>query len=311
MTIDETPTFSVIMPVYNHADYVAEAVQSVFDQSFTDWELIAVDDGSKDDSPAIIDRLAAKHPQMTALHQANAGPAAARNTALIVAKAPWLTYIDSDDVWFPHTLEHYAGYIARHRDTQFIHGYRHRLDADGAITELPGQFQDAPSGAAELFERMFLSHLCVCYRRDLIDRVGGYDSDLRSCEDYELYLRMSLHCQFDPLGKPTGLRRRHGQNLSRQTGPSRFLEAQVLQRFVQDQGGADVLTDDAIARRLGRLYYASARQFFRAGAYRHAATAARRAHQYQRTFKSVSVGILSRLLSPFDRADRPDLPLLV
>jgi len=299
------------MPVYDHADYVGAAVQSVIDQTRSDWELILVDDGSTDGSVEVIEKLAAGDDRITVIQQPNAGPAAARNTALAVAKGQWLTYIDSDDVWLVDALANYADSIAANPEATFIYGFRHRLNPDATITELEGEFQDAPTGAPELFGRMYLSHLCVCYRRELIDAAGPYDSALRSCEDYELYLRMSLHCRFEPLGKATGLRRRHDRNLSRQSGFSRFQEAQVLQRFIEVQGGHAVVPRGLVRRRLGRLYYASARQYFKEGAYRHAMRAAGRANAYRSTFKSVGVWLMSLLLSPFDRKQRDDLPFLV
>jgi glycosyltransferase involved in cell wall biosynthesis len=303
-------TFSVIMPVYNHAAYVAQAVRSVVAQTRQDWELIVVDDGSTDGSAGIIDDLAAGEPRMRAVHQANAGPAAARNAALRLTRGTWLTFIDSDDVWFPEALENYAGYIRAHPEAKFIYGYRHRLNEDGSTTELPGEFQDRPTGTAELFERMYLSHLCVCYRRELIDAVGRYDVNLRSCEDYELYLRMSLRCRFEPLGLPTGLRRRHGTNISRQTGFSRMLEAEVLRRFVERQGGKAVLDPARVRRRLGRLYYAAARQYFRARCFAQAALALEAAHRHRRTVKGTLLGAAARVLLPFGRTDGREMPSL-
>ena len=298
------------MPVYNHARYVGQAVRSVQAQTHRDWELLIVDDGSTDGSGELVDELAKADERITALHQANAGPAAARNLAISKSRGVWLTYIDSDDLWFPETLANYADYIAAHPDAQFIYGYRHRLNRDGSVTELAGQYQDRPTGTAELFARMHLSHLCVCYRRRLIDRTGGYDETLRSCEDYELYLRMSLHCRFEPLGAPTGLRRRHSQNLSRQSGYSRMLEAEVLSRFIQRQGGAEVLDDGCIRRRLGRLYYSAGRQYFKARCFGQALAATKLAHKHARTFRSTGISLLSRLLLPLGRTDERQIPRL-
>jgi len=147
----DTVTFSVIMPVYNHAEYVRAAVESVIGQTRRDWELIAVDDGSIDSSGEVVASLAARDGRITVIRQDNAGPAAARNTAIARARGKWLTFMDSDDVWFPEALAHYADYIADHPGAQFIHGYRHRLNADGSVTELAGEFQDRPTGTAELF----------------------------------------------------------------------------------------------------------------------------------------------------------------
>ncbi len=303
-------TFSVIMPVYNHVRYVAQAVGSVLAQGCGDWELCLVDDGSTDGSGKLLDDLAATDRRITAIHQPNGGPAAARNTALASTSAPWLTYIDSDDVWLPETLQNYADFIAAHPDVQFIYGYRHRLSDDGTVTELAGEFQDRPTGPNELFGRMYLSHLCVCYRRELIDCAGGYDEDLRTCEDYELYLRFSLLCPLVPLGKPTGLRRRHATNISRQSGHSRLLQAKILQRFIDRQGGADAVDAGVVRRRLGKLYYAAGRQYFKARCFAQARRAIAQAHQYRRTINSTAIGILSSVFGPFGRVDDEALPPL-
>jgi len=307
-TSDTTPAFSVIMPVYNHADYLAEAVGSVTAQTVQDWELIAVDDGSTDDSGKLLDELAAGDDRITVIHQTNAGPAAARNVALARARGQWLTYLDSDDVWFPDALANYAAYIAKHPDATFLYGFRHRLNENGSITELPGEYQDGPTGLAELFERMYLSHLCVCYRRELLDLAGPYDPALVGCEDYELYLRIGLHCRFEPLGLATGLRRRHAGCLSRQTGYSRRAETEVLRRFVEQRGGKELLDADRIARRLGRLYYTAGRLYLKERCYRDAIAAIRTAHRYRRTVKSTAIGLLARCLLPFGRRDERDMP---
>src|SRR5687768_5434333 len=84
------PTFTVIIPVYNYEQYVAEAVRSVLAQTYPHWELIIVDDGSTDRSGAIADEFAANDPRVTVVHQANGGLAAARNTAIARAQHPWL-----------------------------------------------------------------------------------------------------------------------------------------------------------------------------------------------------------------------------
>lgn len=302
-------TFSIIMPVYNHADYLAEAVQSVIEQTRKDWEMIIVDDGSTDGSGELADRLASGDERITVIHQKNAGPAAARNTALAGATGTWLAYIDSDDIYMPDALEKFADYIDEHPKAKFIYGYRHRI-GDGADGTEGGEYQDSPTGTTELFGRMYLSHLCVCYRRELIYLAGPYDANLRSCEDYELYLRMSMHCRFEPLGKPTGYRRRHGSNLSRQTGFSQILEAEVLRRFIDTQGGRDVIAPELIRKRLGRIYYRSGRQYFKSRCYRQAIKAFKLAHQYRRTIKGTVLALLSRLLLPLGRDDGKAMPIL-
>jgi glycosyltransferase involved in cell wall biosynthesis len=301
-------TFTVIMPVYNHVNYVAQAIGSVIAQTRSDWKLIVIDDGSTDGSAELIDELAGKDERIVLIRQSNAGPAAARNAGLALGGGPWLTFIDSDDLWMPETLQLYMDYITAHPETQFIYGYRHRLNADGSTTESSGEFQDAQTGTAELFGRMYLSHLCVCWRRELLDKTGPYDASLRSCEDYELYLRLSLHTRFDPLGQATGLRRRHDTNISRQTGFSRVQEAEVLRRFVEHQGGDKLLDPESVTRRLGRLYYAAGRQYFKARCFAQARQAIKLAHRYCKTHKSVAIATASRCLSLLGTSDGREMP---
>ena len=304
------PAFSVIMPVFNHADFVRDAIRSVRGQTFHDWELIVVDDGSTDATPEILAEEARRDARIRVARQDNAGPAAARNAAIALSRADWLTYIDSDDVWFPDALASYAAYIAAHPDAGFIYGYRHRMDPDGAITHLPARNQDRPTGTTELFRKMYLSHLCVCYRRRLLDLAGPYDATLRRCEDYELYLRISLHTRFEPLGKATGARRRHRANLSRRSGYSRLLQAEVLRRFVDDYGGAKVLDPSLVRRRLGGLYCSAAVQYFKRRCFRQALRALVRARPYRLTLDGAAVGVLSLLLLPFGTTDGRDMPHL-
>ncbi|HUT57260.1 MAG TPA: glycosyltransferase family A protein [Phycisphaerae bacterium] len=297
------PIFSTVMPVYNHAEYVAMSVRSVIEQTCSDWELIIVDDGSTDGSGRVIDELADDDARIRAIHQDNAGPAAARNAGIRLARGRWLTFLDSDDLWRPDALAGFARYTDERPSARFIYGYRHRLNEDGTTTAQPGEYQDRPTGTAELFGRMHLAVMCVCCRRDLVLEAGLYDETLRACEDYDLFLRMSLLSPLEPLGRPVGLRRRHGKNVSRPTGRLRMLEADVLRRFVDRDGGAKVLDGRAVRRRLGRLYCSAARHYLRARRYRQAVRAARLANQCHRTLKSTLVAWGSRLLCPLEATD--------
>lgn len=93
------PYFSIIIPVYNVAPYLRECLDSVLAQTFTDWEAICVDDGSTDESGAILDEYAAKDKRFRVIHQANAGVSAARNRALDEVKGAWVGFLDADDLW--------------------------------------------------------------------------------------------------------------------------------------------------------------------------------------------------------------------
>jgi len=304
------PMFSVIMPTYNHQEYIDEAIRSVRDQTWENWELLIVDDGSTDASYGIAERHAGEDARIVLLRQANAGPASARNSAIRRSKGEWLSFLDSDDVWYSETLESYAQAISTFSDTEFIYGYRDRINTDGSVTKLRGRFQESPTGTGELFGKMFLSTMTVCHTRELFERVGGFDESLHGCEDYELYLRMSLHARFQPIGKSTGLRRRHGQNISTRTGNSRFREAEILRRFVERQGGRDVLPMPLVRERLSRLYCSAGQAYFRSGHPREGLGALEQSWQFRPTVKCAALRVLCSLMGRLMRGDTQGVPKL-
>ncbi|HNX26703.1 MAG TPA: glycosyltransferase family A protein [Phycisphaerae bacterium] len=300
------PQFTVVMPAYNHQNYVEEAVRSVMGQTFTDWELWAVDDGSTDETGKILDRLACEDSRIHVIHKTNGGVSSARNTAIANARSEWLAYLDSDDVWLPDTLQKYHDFINSNPQADFIYGYRHRMDSAGNKTILDGRFQDAPTSALELFTSQYLSPCRVCHRTELIEKAGNYDENLPACEDYELFLRFSLFTKFYPLGQPTAWRRRHDTNISRQTGHSRMREAAILRKFAD--GHPQFITEDVKRRRLGRLYYSAGRQYFKSRCFAQAVQAFRCAEDFSLPLKGKILKTLAFLLTPAGRTDGKKIP---
>lgn len=125
------PTVSVVTPVWNAAATVAETVASVRAQSFADWEMLLVDDGSTDGSGALLARLAATDPRMRVLsHEANLGAAAARNHAIREARGRFIAFLDADDLWRPEKLALQLGFMRAHGHPLSFTAYR-RIAADG------------------------------------------------------------------------------------------------------------------------------------------------------------------------------------
>jgi glycosyltransferase involved in cell wall biosynthesis len=261
----EPLSFSVIIPLYNYERFVTDAVRSVQAQTYPHWEVIICDDGSIDRGGALADELAATDPRVRVVHQRNAGLPAARNTAIQHARHPWLALLDADDQFFPDTLAHHAATIAANPGYLLTHGYYHRLEPDGSTTVLTGSYQDRPTGPREYFDRVYLNPSCVCFHRGLVDRHGPFDERLKVSEDYDFFLRAGRETSYVPVNKPVCLRRRHGSNLSSQSGWTRTVEAWVLERFVTAYGGDRFVSPDQLRRRLARLYYSAGRHYLRAG----------------------------------------------
>lgn len=291
------PQFSVLMPVYNRETLVARAIESVVEQTCGDWELVIVDDGSTDATPLVLADFARRDPRIRVIRQPNGGAASARERAAGEARGEWFTCLESDDLWLHDALEHFATYAAAHPAARFLYGYHHRLRGEQA-EYLRGRMQDRPTDVHDVFASVFLNPICVCHRRELRDLVGGYDTTLRFCDDYDLYLRMSLHCAFEPVNRPIGLRRRHEGNLSVQSGRSQQGEAFVLRRFVEERGGRDVLTVDEINRRLGRVYFRAAKCYFRERNFAAARAMADEARSYRTSWRNEAIRLLSHQLAP-------------
>jgi glycosyltransferase involved in cell wall biosynthesis len=182
-------TISVVIPTYNRAFKVIRAITSVLYQTFTDCEVIVVDDGSIDGT---WDRLAPLSRHIRYLrHHSNLGVSAARNTGIKASRSPFIALLDSDDYWLPEKLSVQLDY------------FRHHLDAVACQTEEiwirkgvrvnPRRKHLKPSG--DIFEPSLklclVSPSSVMLKRSLFDEVGFFDEDLPACEDYDLWLRIS------------------------------------------------------------------------------------------------------------------------
>ncbi len=177
-----TPKISIIMPVYNGETYLRDAVASIQNQTFTDWEIVFVDDSSTDNSAAIIDAFVSMLPNVRALMQTNAGPAAARNLGISAARAPYLAFLDADDLYPSNKLELQAA----------------RLDSDPSLEVVLGRIQYVSLPGAEPLNMRFsepdntLIHVHLgggLFRRDVFEKIGLFDISMRYSEDLDWFLR--------------------------------------------------------------------------------------------------------------------------
>ena len=158
--------FSVIVPVYNVADYLSACVDSLLSQRCDDWELILVDDGSTDGiCPALCDELAAAHPELIrTIHQENGGLGAARNTGLEAAKGDYLLFVDSDDILEPQTMERLNEEVEKTHADMYVFHYRYITDNG----EQPGEArQSAVTGEPVSLETepvLLLDSPSACFR---------------------------------------------------------------------------------------------------------------------------------------------------
>jgi glycosyltransferase involved in cell wall biosynthesis len=210
---------SVVIPVHNGEKYLAQAIESVLAQTFRDFELLIVDDGSTDGSRAIMDRCARRDARIRILSQANRGVSAAGNLGFEKARGEWVARLDADDLFLPDKLQRQVAFIRRHPDVRIVGTLGYFINHAGSIIGLVNS--DGPFTRAE-FERMagrgapvFFVHSSTLMHRETVLAVGGYREQYVQAEDVDLWLRMAGkgHLLLK-MPEPLLLYRLHGESLT-------------------------------------------------------------------------------------------------
>jgi glycosyltransferase involved in cell wall biosynthesis len=180
---------SVVIPAYNAGAFIEEALQSVLGQTYSNLEVIVVDDESTDDTRA---RVAAFGARVTLIPQANAGAAVARNTGIRYSHGKYLAFLDADDIWLPSKVARLVDALERSPEAgAAYHGYV-AMDEGGAVVGQPV----LPAHDGDVLEPLLLGCFfgppMVMIPRACLDRVGGFDPELRLGEDWDLFLRIAL-----------------------------------------------------------------------------------------------------------------------
>lgn len=187
---------SVIMPCYNAANFVEEAVNCVMNQTYPDVELIVVDDGSTDGSVAILQRLVTQHsPRLILLHQDHKGPFPARNFGLKHAHGGRIAFLDADDYWTLNALEKLAASMqSNHADIAYCGWQNVGIGAPGTAPHIPPDYSQMDTAAEFLRSCPWPIHAALV-RREVIDAVKGFSERRFSAMDYDLWLRLYAHTQ--------------------------------------------------------------------------------------------------------------------
>jgi len=187
----KTPAVTVVIPAYNSAHYIAQALDSLKAQTFTDYEVIVVNDGSGDREE--LERTLKSHPlEVIYISQENKGVSGARNAAIRIAKGEFYAQLDADDQWTPDYLDVQLGILAENPDVAVVYPNA-TIIRDGSDTTL--EFMKiSPSEGEVNFESLVRQKCvvmtCVTARMSAIRNAGMFDESLRSCEDFDLWLRI-------------------------------------------------------------------------------------------------------------------------
>ncbi|MFO8082985.1 MAG: glycosyltransferase [Desulfobacterales bacterium] len=204
---------SVIIPTYNRAWIIKEAIDSVLTQTHKAYELIVVNDGSIDNTDSILNQYDKK---LRVIRQANRGVSAARNQGIASSSGDLIALLDSDDLWLPEKLERQVSFFQDHPQALICQTEEIWIRNGKRVN--PGRRHQKPSGM--IFEPSLslclVSPSAVMFRKELIDRVGLFDENLPACEDYDMWLRVGSRYPVYLIDQPLIVKRGgHADQLSR------------------------------------------------------------------------------------------------
>lgn len=181
------PAVSIVMPTYNRAAFIADAIMSVQAQSFQAWELVIVDDGSTDNTEQIVGQFASDR-RILYVRQTHGGAANARNRGIEETSAPLVAYLDSDNLWYPDYLMMVVDHFATNPADETAYGalvsYFHGLESRCILW--------TPFDRDELLKRNFIDANVFVHRRTLVSRFGSWDEELKRLSDWDLVLRYTI-----------------------------------------------------------------------------------------------------------------------
>jgi glycosyltransferase involved in cell wall biosynthesis len=191
-----TPTISVVMPAFNAAQFLDEAVCSILDQTFRDFEFIIVDDGSTDDTAQILQKYAKADSRVRVFPQANEGMIGALNRGCRLSRGEYIARMDADDISLPHRIERQITYLERHPEIGILGTWASRINENGSVV---GDWCLSPNPKVLKWSHFFyvcVIHPTVLMRREVLEKLDFYRVDAVHAEDRDLWLRANSLTQF-------------------------------------------------------------------------------------------------------------------
>jgi len=210
---------TVVIPCYNQAHFLGEAVESVLSQSHPRHEIVVVDDGSTDDTAEV----ASRYPGVRLIRQENGGLSAARNAGLGQSRGEYVVFLDADDRLLPEALEVGVRELEAHPRCAFVSGHIRLIAADGSPLRIPPQaLHRAHVRGDHYLGLLYYSSVwipgSVMFRSSIFGSIGGFDPSVDGAADYDLYLRIARDYPVHYHGEVVLDYRRHGTNMTRNAG---------------------------------------------------------------------------------------------
>ena len=236
----------VVIPAFNAKAYLTETLQSVAQQGEVLAQIIVVNDGSTDHTAACVHQFAAAHPQMNIVlvEQANLGLSAARNTGIRKSTAPYIAFLDADDLWQAHKLDTQLQLFLSSIDTKLGVVYTgYSLISESSAPLSANTRLVAPKVRGDVYQALLRGNFIsgsgssVLIKREVLDAVGGFDEKLHASEDWDMWLRIARRFHFDFVDKPLVAIRVHAKNMQKDRLRMLSAELMMLNKLTQMQAG--------------------------------------------------------------------------
>jgi glycosyltransferase involved in cell wall biosynthesis len=221
---ERVPRVSVVVPVYNRGQYIHETISSVLAQTFQDFEVIAIDDGSKDESRAVLDAFGTAIRVLEHPGRANRGQSASINVGLQAARGEFIAILDSDDVWLPQKLASQVKYLDTHPDVGLVYGNGWAIDETGRrryVIYGPEHREDSDANRV-LMDCYFFLPTNSLVRGEVMRKAGLFDESLRAAQDHDMAIRIAEITRLAYINEQMFYYRRHGDSISVKSADRRW-----------------------------------------------------------------------------------------
>ncbi|NES24778.1 MAG: glycosyltransferase [Symploca sp. SIO3E6] len=223
------PLISIIIPVYNGEKTIRETIESVYNQTFSDWELIVINDGSQDSTLEILSSIS--EPRLKIFSYPNGGQAISRNRGISQAKGEYISFLDADDLWTPDKLATQLRALQENPQAAVAYSWSDFIDESSKFLRPSGHVTVNGDALANLLLVNFLDNGSnPLIRRQALDEVGGFEASLTPAEDWDLYLRLAACYHFVAIPVPQILYRTSAGSMSTNVWKMEVACLQVLER---------------------------------------------------------------------------------